>query len=160
VSEFRSPELPYRVGLLAVFSVIASIAAVRSGGSAEGIVSGVAALGLALAAWRASQAKVVVTGTAISDVRMFVKRSYDRSQVASVSVGRPGGLRDGFCLILNLKTGQDVPLVASRVYSLVPISQHVDRLQCWSADMDSSRNVPVLTVRRSSLHGRGKMSER
>jgi hypothetical protein len=160
VSEFRSPELPYRVGLLAVLSVVASIAAVRSGGGAEGIVSGVAALGLALAAWRASQAKVVVTGTAFSDVRMFVKRSYDRLQVASMSVGRPGGLRDGFWLILTLKTGQDVPLVASRVYSLVPIGQHVDRPQCRSADMDSSRNMPVLTVRRSSLRGRGKMSER
>lgn len=118
-----------------MLSVVASIAAVRSGGDAEGVVSGVAALGLALAAWRASQAKVVVTGTVINDVRMLVKRSYDRSQVASVSVGRPGGLRDGFCLILTLKTGQDVPLIASRVYSLVPIGQHVDRLRRWSADI-------------------------
>ncbi|WP_433349472.1 hypothetical protein [Micromonospora sp. CA-111912] len=124
-----SPERPYKVGLLVVLAIVSFANAAGSEGWSGRSLGTVAGLACALVAWRTARVRVVITDAEVIDVRALATRTFDRSQVASVGVGRPGGILDGYCLVLALSSGQHVPLLGSRVYSWIPAAAHLRRLQ-------------------------------
>ncbi|SCG44708.1 hypothetical protein OHA01_12135 [Micromonospora zamorensis] len=133
--ELRSPEQPYKVGLLLVLAVASAASVVTAEGAPDKALGVGAGIVLVLLAWRAAVVRVSITDSSVTDVRLFVRRTYERTEVAEVHLGRPGGFLEGHCLVLTLRDGREAPLTASRVYSWFPIAVHVIRLRELLADV-------------------------
>ncbi|WP_406068331.1 hypothetical protein [Micromonospora sp. NBC_01638] len=131
----RSPEQPYKVGLLLVLAVASTASAVMAEDALERSLGVGAAMVLALLAWRAAVVRVSITDSSVTDVRLFARRTCERTEVAEVHLGQPGGFLDGHCLVLTLRDGREAPLTASRVYSWFPVAAHVVRLRELLADV-------------------------
>ena len=128
INELRSPEWPYRIALLLVLAAVSIAMGVAADSASESAVGVAGSICLALLAWRATKVRLVIGESTISDVGMFGKRTYVRRSVTAVGIGRGGGLIDGYCIILSLEGRRDMPLRASRAYSLVPSTAHLMRL--------------------------------
>lgn len=141
--QLRSPEQPYKVGLLLVLAVVSAGSVFAAEGTPERVLGAGAGIALVVPAWRTSVVRLSITESTISDVRMFVRLTYERTQVTEVRLGQPGGFLDGHCLVLTLRDGREVPLTASRVYSWFPAPAHLGRLRELLAEVETWLRRPA-----------------
>ena len=91
------------------------------------VICGAVAIGLGLAGL-ILRTRLVVTSAGLVDHRLFRVVEIPWEEIAGFEINRPSGPWGGFCVTAVGHNGTTTDLLATRAYSRIPSSRHIDEL--------------------------------
>jgi PH (Pleckstrin Homology) domain-containing protein len=128
---FVSPERRWRAALMVVPAAWLGWRVGVYAGAAAGAVVGAGLLSFALPIMRTC---LIVTAEGLIDRRALRTVRVPWPAVTGFRVQHPSGPWGGFCVAAACRDGTEIDLLATRVYTRLPSSDHLDDLQriCWT----------------------------